>query len=154
MRLLILGLVFGMVGCVSARNATQVSPSTAETIPQEASAVPSGAYQGVWRVVQIRPAANRALIPLFPGDQLVLAFDAEGRYSGQAGCNRIMGSVEALSSGGFRLSSPGITRMACPPPTNEYAFTHALGQVEVGMVDGTRMVLRLREGGEVVLRKQ
>lgn len=105
----------------------------------------------MWKVASLRPAGGQALLPLYPGDTLTLEFLTDGRYGGVAGCNRVMGAVERLPTGGFRLGVPGITRMACPPPTHENAFAHALGQVEEGYVMGSRLVLRLRNGGEVQL---
>lgn len=45
--------------------------------------------------------------------EITMAFDADGRVSGRAGCNRFFGGY-ALTGEGLQLGRMGVTMMACP----------------------------------------
>lgn len=68
---------------------------------------PAALLLGEWRV--------SALAGGLPADaQLTLQFDARGRVSGRAGCNRYTSSY-TLSGEGLRIAPGAATRMACAP---------------------------------------
>ena len=68
---------------------------------------PATLLQGEWQI-----SALAGGLP--PGAQLTLQFDARGRVSGRAGCNRYTSSY-TLSGEGLRLAPGAATRMACAP---------------------------------------
>lgn len=66
---------------------------------------PAALLLGEWQV-----SALAGGLP--PGAQLTLQFDARGRVSGRAGCNRYTGAY-TLSGEGLRIAPGAATRMAC-----------------------------------------
>ena len=78
-----------------------------------------------------------------------LAIDAEGRVSGDAGCNRYFGSVE-LEDGAARFSGLGATRRACADAARmaeETRFLEALGSIAAYRMAGSgRLVLLSADG--------
>jgi heat shock protein HslJ len=68
---------------------------------------PAALLQGEWQV-----SALAGGLPM--GAQLTLQFDARGRVSGRAGCNRYT-SGYTLSGEGLRIAPGAATRMACAP---------------------------------------
>ena len=69
--------------------------------------------------------------PLAAGPAPTLTIDAEGRVSGDAGCNRYFGSVE-LKNDTARFSGIGATRRACADAAGmaqETRFLEALGTI-------------------------
>jgi heat shock protein HslJ len=77
------------------------------------------------------------------------------RYSGHAGCNRIMGRY-VLEGPSLRLLTGASTRMACLEEARmqqEQAFLAALAQVQGWRLQGTRLQL-LDAGGQVLLTLQ
>ena len=68
---------------------------------------PAALLQGEWQI--------SALAGGLPADaRLTLQFDARGRVSGRAGCNRYTSSY-TLSGEGLRIGPGAATRMACAP---------------------------------------
>jgi heat shock protein HslJ/uncharacterized membrane protein len=86
------------------------------------------------------------------GAESTLAFDTARRISGQAACNRYVGTFEVGEST-IRLKPAGATRMACPPPVmeQEARFLAAFGAATTFRRDGDRLVL-LDQTQRVVLR--
>lgn len=69
--------------------------------------------------------------PLAAGPAPTLSIDAEGRVSGDAGCNRYFGSAE-VQNGAATFSGLGATRRACADAARmeqETRFLEALGTV-------------------------
>ena len=81
-----------------------------------------------------------------------LIFDAEGRISGDAGCNRLGASYIARPDGVF-LAGPGMsTMMACPEPamSTERAVFDALDGARGWRLDGDRLTLIDAEGAPLL----
>ncbi|HEX6570498.1 MAG TPA: META domain-containing protein [Steroidobacteraceae bacterium] len=93
-----------------------------------------------------------AMASVVQGTEVTLEFDAEGRVSGVAGCNRY--SARYVADGdALRIEEPALTRMACLQPgvmEQERAFVAALRSVASARVDGDRLELR-REDGSLAL---
>lgn len=80
--------------------------------------------------------------------------DANGRYSGNAGCNNYFGQFTE-EDGALATGPIGTTMMACPPPKSqrETAYLAALGQTTHLELEGHRLVLRNQDGDtEMVFR--
>ena len=91
--------------------------------------VPVEAIDGEWNIVEIE---GTAVVPA-PGQEFpYIAFDVEsGKVSGNAGCNRIIGSFDVHAKPGvIDLSALGTTRMMCPDMTVERNVLAALGKVK------------------------
>jgi putative lipoprotein len=107
------------------------------------------------------PVAANAQLPLLEGTSWQMAgeqekggrfisFAGEGRFSGFAGCNRIMGHYE-IRNGLLTITSIGATRMACAPEvmTKEAAFLDMLGKVRGARVEDTVLRLLDEAGSEL-----
>lgn len=83
------------------------------------------------------------------GPAPTLAVDADGRVSGDAGCNRYFGSVEA-DDGAAAFSGLGASRRACPDArrmAQEARFLEALGTIAAYRGAGSdRLVLLSADG--------
>ena len=82
------------------------------------------------------------------GAALTIAFEGDGRIHGSAGCNRYFGRYETGPGGALRISSEGVTRMACEPAMmeTERRFLDALDAVRGAQVEGHRLVLTDADG--------
>ena len=87
--------------------------------------------------------------PLAAGPAPTLAIDAEGRVSGDAGCNRYFGSAE-INDGAVAFSGLGATKRACaeaPRMAQETRFLEALGEIAAYRDAGSgRLVLLSADG--------
>ena len=96
-----------------------------------------------WRASDI-DMGQGAVVGVVQGTDVTLEFDAEGRVSGRAGCNRY--SARYVADGNaLRIEEPALTRMACLQPgvmEQERAFVAALRSVASARVDGDRLELR------------
>lgn len=101
-----------------------------------------------WRLVEITTAAGDAVRPAVDRP-FTLAFDGDGRYRGQADCNRYGGSYEHDADGALRLSQSLSTLAACLDPAPSDAFLGALADAETAVVVGDR--LRIQAGPRVVV---
>ena len=120
---------------------------TAAEAPPAATAAPVALTRTEWRVAELEGEKLKDADPA-----PVLAFAEDGRVSGFAGCNRLMGRYESGEST-LKFSAIGLTRMACPAPAMalEGRFVAALGAVVA--VRSTAEQLELRDtAGAVRLR--
>lgn len=91
---------------------------------------------GTWRIEDI---AGTGIID---GSDLSIAFGADGRVSGSAGCNRMIGGY-ALSGEGLSFTQMGTTMMACPEAlmVQERRVLDALADVSRFDIDATGALL-------------
>ncbi len=117
-----------------------------------------------WLLVAIMvttPIAANAQLPLLAGTSWQMSgepenggrfinFGAEGRFSGFAGCNRIMGRY-AVENGLLSISPIGATRMACAPEVmaRETEFLVMLGKARGAKVENGVLRLFDEAGGEL-----
>jgi heat shock protein HslJ len=85
---------------------------------------PQSLLQGEWRVAAIGEAS------VLEGSKPTLAFDAQGRISGNGSCNRYLGGFK-LTGEGLTLSEVGSSMMMCDEPLmeQERRLLAALGKV-------------------------
>ena len=85
-----------------------------------------------------------------------LSFFADGRLAGSTGCNRILGSYEAVGDR-LKIAPAGTTRMACPPALmdQERKLLALLPKVAGYRVDRTTqtLVLTLADGATLTARR-
>lgn len=115
-------------------------------------AVQSQALAGTrWRATAVNNGKG-AVASLVPGSTVTLAFGADGRASGTAGCNRYTAGY-AQDGTQLRLQPPATTRMACADDSlmaQEQAFLQALQTVTAARVEGKRLELRTATGALAV----
>ncbi|MGX5818986.1 META domain-containing protein [Chitinophaga lutea] len=80
-----------------------------------------------WNLVEVE---GQAVDPAKYGRPLEFMFTKEGhRFSGSAGCNRIMGSFTVAAPNSLSFSQMASTKMACPDMALEDQFSKAIGKV-------------------------
>lgn len=105
------------------------------------AALACGLAGSEWRPAQIGETAAPENTAIF------VRFEADGRLTGHAGCNRFFGSYE-LTGDRIAIGPLGATRMACPGAVMdlEMAFLEALETADGFVRDGTRLVLADEQG--------
>ena len=92
---------------------------------------------------------KQAVVSIATGTSLTLAFGADGRVSGSAGCNAFTGTY-AVDGGNLKIHGPAATRKMCVEPAGvmeqEMAFLKALGTSMRVRIEGTRLELRYADG--------
>jgi heat shock protein HslJ len=104
-----------------------------------------------WRAVGINNGRG-AVASLVRGTTVTLAFDANGRASGSAGCNGFTAGYEA-SAPKLRFQAPASTRKMCASEgvmEQEAAFLAALQSVDTMRFEGDRLELRRADGALAV----
>ncbi len=102
-----------------------------------------------WRLDEIRQPSGVVLA--YEGDApFTITFGEDGRYSGQADCNRYGGSFEASPNGTIRLSQGLSTLAACPGPTVSGDFFGVLNDAQRYTLSGGRLTLNGADGGALV----
>jgi heat shock protein HslJ len=108
-----------------------------------------------WRVTGYNNG-RQAVVSVLAGTQLTMAFAADGRVSGSAGCNTFMGTYTASGSS-LRFGPVATTRMMCSQAgvmEQEQQFLKALDSVTTIRQEGERAELRTADGALAVsLRK-
>jgi heat shock protein HslJ len=109
---------------------------------------------GEWRLVMIDMGDGDDVQPggeTPPTVDFTAEADPTGsrRYTGTGGCNRIMGSYDAGSTGRFSLSAgSAMTMMACPDPVMrvERIFVTALESATAYAIDGSALSIEFGGG--------
>lgn len=84
-------------------------------------------------------------------DRYTLRFEGGGRVLLRADCNRGSGSYE-VDGGAMKLSPAALTRMACPPGSQDNEFLQALSRVTAYAINDKDLVLTLSGGGTMSFR--
>jgi len=104
-----------------------------------------------WRATGINNGRG-AVASIVRGSTVTLAFDADGRASGSAGCNSFTTGYEAKAPQ-LRFEAPASTRRMCPGEgvmEQEAAFLAALESVATMRFEGNRLELRRADGALAV----
>jgi len=108
-----------------------------------------------WRVTGYNNG-RQAVVSVLAGTELSMAFAADGRVSGSAGCNNFMGTY-TVSGSALKLGPAATTRKLCAQPgvmEQEQQFLKALEAVATIRQEGDRAELRSADGALAVsLRK-
>jgi heat shock protein HslJ len=131
-------LVLALAACASGI----IAAACASTAPPALSSDLAGTR---WTVQSIDGASAGPRAPS-------IAFAAEDRISGVAGCNRFFGVYEA-DAGHIDVRALGRTEMACEQPVMrvEDAFLDVLDKAEVYRRDAGRLVITAENGQSLVL---
>jgi len=143
------GVLLVMMPAACARAPEQKTEPTAVAAPEPAEPQAAGLdLAGTEWVV-----ASLAGVALDGDVHPTVTFDAEGRISGSAGCNRYGGRY-ALEGEAIAVGHLGATQMACPPEQmeQEVQFLDALGRVErLSLRDGMLVLTFGEPAQELVL---
>ncbi len=101
-----------------------------------------------WRVTGYNNG-KQAVVSLLAGSELTLAFAADGRLAGAAGCNNYTASY-TTSGERIEIGQAAATRKICPQPEGimeqEDRFLKALASAATWRLDGDRLELRTAAG--------
>lgn len=97
---------------------------------------------------------KQAVVSVLADTKMTLAFSADGKMSGSAGCNTYGGSYEASSaSGSIKLSQLFATEKACVKPEGimgqEAQYLKALGNAAAYIIDAGQLMIRDATGAMV-----
>jgi len=105
-----------------------------------------------WRVTGYNNG-RQAVVSVLADTQLTVAFAADGRVSGSAGCNHFMGTYTASGSS-LQFGPAATTRKLCAQPegimAQEQQFLKALESVATIRQEGERAELRTADGALAV----
>lgn len=105
-----------------------------------------------WRVTGYNNG-RQAVVGVLAGTTLTLAFAADGKTSGTAGCNDFMGTY-AQSGESLKFGPSATTRKSCAQPAGvmeqEQAFLKSLQSVASARQEGDRLELRGADGALMV----
>jgi heat shock protein HslJ len=100
-----------------------------------------------WRVTGINNG-KQAVVSVLSGTTMTLAFAADGRATGSAGCNTFNAPFESDGTR-LRIGQAAMTRRVCAGKgimDQELAFVRALQTVAAARIDGNRLELRTADG--------
>ncbi|MFC1464841.1 MAG: META domain-containing protein [Candidatus Brachytrichaceae bacterium NZ_4S206] len=102
-----------------------------------------------WRVLSYNNG-KQAVVSVITGTELTVVFDAEGRISGNAGCNAFTGSYKVEDDGKITIGPLAATRKLCNTPEGvmeqETQFLAALETAATYRIEGDRLQLRTADG--------
>lgn len=104
-----------------------------------------------WRVTAINNGRG-SVASVVAASTVTLAFTADGKAGGTAGCNRFTAGYRA-DGARVRITAPASTRMTCPGQelmAQEQAFLNALESVSTMRIEADRLELRSAEGALLV----
>ena len=87
-------------------------------------------------------------------DQFVFTFFADGKFSGRAACNQIMGVYQLLDRGGMKFSSVASTRRMCREADLETQFAQILDRTTHYEIDGDMLMLLSNGELQAVLKAE
>ena len=137
---------------------TNGAPTTdvAITLTQAAATNPASATAsivGSWKLLSILTPDGGSITP--PADQRYsLELDEQGRYSGQAHCNRYTGRYQRTAPDGIDFNAGAATLAACAPPSLAGQLQQALAQVDAYTATPANLHLRAPNGQALRFARQ
>jgi len=122
----------------------------ANAMPPTLSAAANDLGLPTWQWQRTQLADGRTIVASAP-ERYTLKFEGGGRVVLRADCNRGSGSYE-VNGNAMKLGPAALTKMGCPPGTQESEFAQALPRVASYAIDGGELVLTLADGGTMRLR--
>lgn len=149
---LVAALVIG--ACMSdpnlAKGSGAPSYSPANAVPPALSAAANELAIPTWQWTRTDTADGRTVTAGGP-ERYTLKFEGGGRVLVRADCNRGSGSYE-VNGGQMKLMPIALTRMGCPPGSQDGEFTQALSRVTSYAIEGGQLSLRLTDGATMRFR--
>jgi len=147
--LLICALALMTTGCQNVPPAGSASGSVPAYVPANAMppviTVASDVIVGpVWQWQRTTLGSAPAVVAAGP-ERYSLSFDGGGRVNVRADCNRGSGSYE-VNGTQIKFGAIALTRMACPPASQDAEFLRSLVQATSYGLDRGELVLTLSDG--------
>ena len=127
--------------------APSYSPSSAMPPTLSSAANDLGIPTWQWQRAKVDGRDVTAAAP----DRYTLKFEGGGRVLLRADCNRGSGAYE-VSGAAMKLSPVALTKMACPPGSQDTEFVQALSRVTNYAINEKELVLTLSGGGSMSFR--
>ncbi|MFO1323743.1 MAG: META domain-containing protein [Burkholderiales bacterium] len=128
------------------------APSYTPSAPPPALSVAADQLVGpVWHWQGTRLPDGRMLAANGP-ERYTLTFQGGGRVLLRADCNRGSGAYE-VNGGAMRMGPAAMTRVGCPPDSQDNVFASALARVASYAIAGGELTLTLVDGGVMTFRK-
>ena len=105
----------------------------------------------VWQWQRTELPGGTSILAAAP-ERYTLAFQAGGRVLLRADCNRGAGAYE-VNDTAMKLGATALTRMGCPPDSQDGEFLRQLARVARYTVAGGELVLTLGDGGTMRFRR-
>ena len=105
----------------------------------------------VWQWQRTELPGGTSVIAAAP-ERYTLAFQAGGRVLLRADCNRGSGGYE-VNDNAMKLGAVALTRMGCPPDSQDGEFLRQLERVARYAVAGGELALTLSDGGTMRFRR-
>ena len=129
-------LVLSMSAC---RNTRQLSVSNANNAITSQVGVDQNLVEKYWKLLELN---GNPITPANNAKEVHIIFHTEGnRFSGDAGCNRIMGSYQTKENNKLVLSPAATTMMMCINMEIENSFLKALEMVDSYSVQNDTLTL-------------
>ncbi len=103
-----------------------------------------------WQWVRTDGADGRVVNAAAP-ERYTLKFEGGGRVLVRADCNRGSGSYE-VNGAQMKLAPIALTRMGCPPGSQDAEFTQAISRVSTYAIANRELTLRLADGATMRFR--
>ena len=121
------------------------------TLTQAPGSAPTTLIGPTWQLAEIRTVAG-VVLTLDAGAPYAMVFGRDGRYSGQADCNRIGGGFAASVEGRIGFTESLATLAACPEGSAAGDMLTVLSGADRYSIDGARLTLRGPAGTLVFTR--
>ena len=105
-----------------------------------------------WQLMSITSLDGKLITPP-TGEGYTIAFDNDGRFNGQADCNRYGGEYTVQSGDLLKLERGLSTLAACAPPSSANDFMNVMNAVTAFEITGDNLKLTTASGGALEFRK-
>ncbi len=140
-------------GSAPAKDVELVVVQTADDVGKTAGDSTRGPLVGpTWRLVSTDAPDGRAVTPA-AGEAYTIAFGADGRYNGEAHCNRYGGEFKSTPTGTLSLTQGLSTLAACAPPSSANVFMGVLNAVTSFTRSDDSLRLTSGTGGTLVFTR-
>jgi len=143
----------GMPGAGSASAnppANPPAPVPANALPPVITASSDQLVGPVWQWQRTQLGSAPVIVAAAP-ERYTLSFDGGGRVNVRADCNRGGGSY-AVDGIAMKFGGIALTRMGCPPGSQDGEFLHSLDHVARYAIDRGDLVLTLADGAAMRFR--
>jgi heat shock protein HslJ len=149
-------LALAVTACQDIRGTGLAPANVPAAVPANALApVVTAAYDQlvgpVWQWHRTQLGSAPAVVAKAP-DRYTLSFDGGGRVNVRADCNRGGGSYE-VNGAAIRFGAIALTRMGCPPGSQDGEFLRSLVQATTFTVERGDLVLTLADGAAMRFRQ-
>jgi heat shock protein HslJ len=149
-------LALAATACQDMRGAGPAPANASAAVP--ANAMPAGVTAAsdqlvgpLWQWQRTQLGSAPVVAAAMP-EHYTLLFQNDGRVNVRADCNRGGGSYE-VNGGAIRFGAIALTRMGCPPGSQDGEFLRSLAQAAAYAIERGDLVLTLSDGAAMRFRR-